>query len=157
MRWPGSSRKAGKLRSFLHQFSSCLLRLLGKATKAVETDGHSAGKAHNHLFEEIVVTTSGALWGRQAYWKWQLLESNGVETETAVCELLEYFGVPIVTGACEGLQQGIDLRILTALYDLGVPLDVESLKKSNKTETKHCNGRCQLCTCEQQGNSKNTQ
>jgi hypothetical protein len=127
-------RKAAELCRFVNQLGLAPGRGDHPATFAYECDPDASWEAHLGPLREVVVAC-GAKWTRDGEGRWYILETNGAEKETAVRELLECFGFPTGFRLASGLKQSVYIERLTALHELGLPLPMEQLKRTEKAQT----------------------
>ena len=150
-----SLRDACQLGCLLHKLRHRLFGRGDASACAPNLNSDTAWKAALCQFKQVVTTTSGANWFGDGQGDWKLLEPNGVELETAVRELLEYFRIPIRTTIGHVVEDGVDPARLAAFYKMGLLLDVKGLKKANSSQGKarcaHCGRRIQKHFYEAEG------
>lgn len=141
---------ARKLVRFCMQLANKTITALRKPAVAVNRDSQSSWKRHFEPFCQVA-TASGAKWTCNGKGGWHLLEANGVPLETAVAELLEFFGIPLgpLVYSTEH-EAGVFRRVLAfaSFYRLGAALPMVDFECADRAENEDgkrnsvCRGQC---------------
>jgi hypothetical protein len=118
-----------KLFGFTLKFIKGAIRSVSKTALTIKTKARAVWEREIPPLGQFT-TTGGAQWESYKKGEWCLLETNGVETKTAVCELLEYLHFPFWALQGEIKEKTAFLDILAPLIELGMTLPVEYIKRT---------------------------
>jgi hypothetical protein len=130
----GLTDKAAKACRFHLQLSNSFVRDTRITAEALQGNGYPARKFALSSFRSYCLMASGAQWVCDANGDWQLVETNGLEPEAVVIELLEYLGIPLWVFTGKSLHQVINPAQLATLFQLGCSLNMESFKHPAQTK-----------------------
>ena len=126
---------ARKRLSCNYEFAQRLFRGAGEpALTRKGNGGNTAWEFTLDSFSTYCLMASGAQWIRDAQGHWQLIETNGLEPESAVIELCQFLNLPIFVSLDFVKKIPVDTSNLASLLKFGLPLHVEGLEHAAQAE-----------------------
>jgi hypothetical protein len=114
----------------------------GIPASTVKDYGEAPWKFALNSFQTYYLMASGAQWIRDDEWHFALIETNGLELESAVLELIYHLCSPwlIIAEFYKQLRICLSVPVLASVVKCGLPLDMKCFKysaeaKSSESET----------------------